>query len=158
MNKTWLIIKREYLSRVRKKTFILSTLLTPILFAGVITTVIIITIKNVRHEKVAVVDPNGIFKSELESNKAVSYDFRSDVDTSNFIDKGYSALLLAPHTGINQSSNFQVITEKSLSRVANERIDKDVSRAIENNMISQELKIDPKRIDSIKSRAEKVTI
>jgi ABC-2 type transport system permease protein len=33
MNKTWLIIKREYLSRVRKKTFILSTILTPLLFA-----------------------------------------------------------------------------------------------------------------------------
>src|SRR5205823_2839562 len=93
-----------------------------------------------------------------ENNKAVSYDFKTDVDTSNFIDKGYSALLLAPHTGINNTNNFQVITEKSLSRVANERIDKDVSRAIENNMISQELKIDPKKIDSIKNRAEEINI
>ena len=158
MNKTWLVVKREYLTRVRKKTFILSTLLTPLLFAGVITTVIIITIKNVRHEKVAVVDPDGIFKSNLESNKAVTYDFRTDIDTSNFIDKGYSALLLAPNAGINHSHNFQMITEKSLSRAANERIDKDVSRAIENNMISQELKIDPRRIDSIKNNAEKVIV
>ncbi|GAC1704337.1 MAG: ABC transporter permease [Flavisolibacter sp.] len=158
MNKTWLIVKREYFSRVRKKTFVISTLLTPLLFSGVIAAVILITIKSVKHEKVAVVDPQGIFKSNLESNKAVSYDFRNDIDTSNFIEQGYSAILMAPHININISDNFQVITEKSLSRSANDRIEKDVSRAIENNMISQELKIDPKKIDSIKSRAELIRI
>src|SRR2546423_217858 len=158
MNKTWLIIKREYLSRVRKKTFILSTILTPLLFAGVITIVTVISIKNVRHENVAVVDPGGLFKFNLVSNKAVSYDFRTDIDTSNFIEKGYSALLIAPRSGINQSTNVQVITEKSLSRVANEQIEKDISRALENNLISNELRIDPKSIDSIKNRAEEIKV
>ena len=158
MNKTWLIIKREYLSRVRKKTFILSTILTPLLFAGVITIVTVISIKNVRHENVAVVDPGGLFKFNLVSNKAVSYDFRTDIDTGNFIEKGYSALLIAPRSGINQSTNVQVITEKSLSRVANEQIEKDISRALENNLISNELRIDPKSIDSIKNRAEEIKV
>lgn len=32
MNKLWLIIKREYLTRVLKRTFILTTLLTPLAF------------------------------------------------------------------------------------------------------------------------------
>lgn len=36
MNKTWLIIQREYITRVRNKTFILSTILTPLFFAGLI--------------------------------------------------------------------------------------------------------------------------
>ena len=67
MNKTWLIIKREYLTRVRKKTFILSTLLTPLLFAGVITAIIYITVHNARNEKVAVVDPNNVFHKDLEN-------------------------------------------------------------------------------------------
>ena len=31
MNKIWIVIQREYLTRVRKKTFILSTFLTPLL-------------------------------------------------------------------------------------------------------------------------------
>src|SRR3982750_1418699 len=105
MNKTWLIIKREYLTRVRKKTFILSTILTPLLFAALIAAVVFITVNNVRNEKVAVVDPNGLFKSNLESGKLIHYDFTSDVDTGNFIKKGYSALLIAPHTGINQGDN-----------------------------------------------------
>lgn len=150
MNKIWLVIKREYLSRVRKKTFILTTILTPLLFAVVIGAVILITIKNVRNEKIAVVDPQGLLKSNLESSKTVTYQFTTDVDTGNFVSKGYSAILLAPYSGINQTNNFKLITEKSLSRFANESIEHSINQALENNMISQELKIDPKLIDSIK--------
>lgn len=36
MNKTTLIIKREYLTRVRKRTFIISTILFPLLYLGLI--------------------------------------------------------------------------------------------------------------------------
>ncbi len=158
MNKTWLVIKREYLSRVRKKTFILTTILTPLLFAAVIGTVILITIKNVRNEKIAVVDPSGLLKSNLESSKTVTYQFTTDVDTSNFVAKGFSAILFSPHSGVNETNNFKLITEKSLSRMANESIEKSIDRALENNMISQELKIDPRLIDSIKSNAESVSI
>jgi ABC-2 type transport system permease protein len=158
MNKTWLIIKREYLSRVRKKTFILSTILTPLLFAALIAAVVFITVSNVRNEKVAVVDPNGIFKSNLEGGKLIHYDFRNDIDTGNFVEKGYSAILIAPHASINQGDNLQLVTEKSLSRFASSQIDRDISRALESNMISQDLKIDPKRIDSIKTRAEKIKV
>lgn len=158
MNKTWIIIKREYGSRVRKKTFILSTLLTPILFAGVIAAITIITIKSIREEKIAVVDSDGLLKSNLEDSKSVKYDFTPGVDTGNFAEKGYSAILLAPKTGINQTENFKIITEKSLSRFADDRIRRDINRALENNMISQELKVDPKRIDSIKNRAETISI
>jgi len=46
MNKTWLIIKREYITRVRNRTFLLSTFLTPLLFAGLITAVTYISAKN----------------------------------------------------------------------------------------------------------------
>lgn len=34
MNKTWLILKREYLIRVKKKSFIVTTLLVPLFFAA----------------------------------------------------------------------------------------------------------------------------
>ena len=158
MNKILLIIKREYLSRVRKKTFILSTILTPVAFAGVIGAIIFITIKSVRNETVAVVDPSGYLKSNLENSKTVTYDFTEGVDTSNFVQRGYSAILIAPNTTSNPSPNFNLVTEKSLNRFSNDRIEQDLSRALENNMISQELKVDPRRIDSIKTRAEAITI
>ena len=158
MNKTVLIIKREYLSRVRKKTFILSTILTPLLFALVIGAVIFITVKNIRNEKIAVVDPNGILKSNLEGSKSVSYEFRNDVDTGNFSTKGYSAILYPPRTAMNGSANFKIVTQKSLSRFANDRIEKDIYQALENNIIADSLKIDPKKIDALKKRAELTSV
>ena len=158
MNKILLVIKREYLSRVRKKTFILTTILTPLLFAGFFAFIIYFTIKNVSNEKVAVVDPAGFLKANLENSKTVTYSFEPGVDTGNFISKGYSALLLAPHAPSNPTNNFKIVTEKSMNDIANNRIEKDISRSMENNMISQELKVDPKRIDSIKTRAEAISI
>ncbi|HUP14085.1 MAG TPA: ABC transporter permease, partial [Niastella sp.] len=56
------------------------------------------------------------------------------------------------------TENFKLITEKSMNRFANDQIEKDISTALENNLISQELKIDPKRIDSLKERADAVSI
>lgn len=158
MNKVGLIIKREYLSRVRKKTFILTTILTPLLFIGLIAAVVFITVNSVRNEKIAIVDTEGVLKSNLKGSESVSYEFRNDVDTSNFKRKGFTALLLAPRSGVNNTNNFKLVSEKSLSRMANSRIDKDISRALENNLISQELKIDPLLIDSIKTRANQVKV
>ncbi|MGV3529258.1 MAG: ABC transporter permease [Flavisolibacter sp.] len=158
MNKTALIIKREYLSRVRKKTFILTTILTPLLFAGVIAAVVLITVKNIRHEKVAVVDPSSVFKGGLENSDIITYDFRNDIDTGNFVQRGYSAILFPPGVGTNPSPRYQLVTSGSLSRFANDRIRKDINSTIENNLISDELKIDPRRIDSIKTRAQTTQI
>lgn len=158
MNKIWLIIQREYLSRVRKKTFILTTILMPLGFVAVLGIIIFITVKNSSHETVAVVDPAGYLKTSLENSDAITYDFSAQVDTGNFVQKGFSAILFAPHSGINQTSDFKIVTQKSLNRIANSQIEKDISQALENNMISQELKIDPKRIDSIKNKAEAVQL
>lgn len=97
-------------------------------------------------------------KSNLKNSKAVRYEFRNDVDTGNFRSKGFTAILFAPRSGINQTNNFKLVSEKSLNRQTNDRVDKDISRALESNMISQELKIDPLLIDSIKTRASEVKI
>jgi ABC-2 type transport system permease protein len=46
MNKTWLIIKREYVTRVRNRTFIISTFLTPMFFVALIGAIIFMTPKD----------------------------------------------------------------------------------------------------------------
>ena len=46
MNKIRLIVAREYTSRVRNRSFILSTFLTPLLFAGLIMAITYISVTN----------------------------------------------------------------------------------------------------------------
>ncbi|MEO8582878.1 MAG: ABC transporter permease [Flavitalea sp.] len=55
MNKTWLIVQREYLTRVRNRTFIISTFLTPLLFVGMITAVTFISASNKDDEETEVI-------------------------------------------------------------------------------------------------------
>ena len=64
MNKIPLIIKREYLTRVRKKTFILSTVLFPVLYLGLIFGTGYINAKSGRKLNVALVDSSGYFTKE----------------------------------------------------------------------------------------------
>jgi ABC-2 type transport system permease protein len=64
MQKIWLIIKREYLTRVRKKTFIISTLLFPILYLGLIFGMGYIAKESVQNLKVAVIDSSGYFTQQ----------------------------------------------------------------------------------------------
>ena len=72
--KLGIIIQREYLNKVKKKSFLLITFLAPILFAAVaiLPTVIMLGTKE-EAKKVGVVDRSGIVLPFLESNETVEY-------------------------------------------------------------------------------------
>jgi ABC-2 type transport system permease protein len=61
MNKILLIIKREYLTRVRKRTFIISTILFPLLYLGLIFGTSYIAATSGTDLHVAVIDSSGYF-------------------------------------------------------------------------------------------------
>ena len=64
MKKTWIIIEREYLTRVRKKTFVISTLLFPLLYVALIGGMGFIAEKSKETLTVAVIDSSGYFTKE----------------------------------------------------------------------------------------------
>lgn len=158
MSKIWLIIKREYLTRVKKRTFILSTILTPLLFAGIIATVILITIKNVSEEKIAVRDSSGYFKTKLKSTKTIKFDFNDSVNDANFDKQGYSGILYMPFTDKNQSDSFIIYTKKNLSIMAEGSIDDQITTAIENRMLDSMYKINTNILDTIRQQAKSAKI
>jgi ABC-2 type transport system permease protein len=125
MNKTWLIIKREYLTRVRNRTFILSTFLTPLFFAALIGIIVFITIKNTDKEKVAIIDNSGVFKNETDSVKSIKLVLNPVVDTNNYEKKGYTAILIAPHTEINNTDNWRLYSKKSFAVSAVSNIERN---------------------------------
>ncbi len=153
MNKTWLIIKREYLSRVRNKTFIISTFLTPLLFVGIIAAVVAITVKNSDKEVVAVIDNSGIFKEKTDSNKSVRFVIDASVDTSNFSKKGYSAILYSPNTGANQGTNWKIYSKKNFSIIASGEVEKKISENYENDLLKK-YGVDVNEVDSIRKASK----
>ena len=64
MNNIGIVTSREYLTRVKKKSFILMTLLTPLLIAsfyGIIIWVNIGQSGSVEQQNIVLVDPSGVF-------------------------------------------------------------------------------------------------
>lgn len=152
MNKTWLIIKREYLSRVRNKTFLISTFLTPLLFVGVIAAVVFITVQNSTEEVIAVVDESGIFTNEVDSNKSIRFVKDATADTSNFAAKGFSAILYSPNTRANQSPNWKIYSNKNFDIMSNEQVRRKISDLYENDLLKK-YGVDVKKVDSIRREA-----
>lgn len=153
MNKVWLIIKREYLTRVRNRAFILSTFLTPLFFAGLIGVIVFITIKNTDKEKVAIIDNTGVFKKPVDSIKAIKLDLNPAVDTNNFEKNGYTAILYAPHAGINNSAEWSLYSRKSFAVTAKSDIEDKVRRELENNMLMSQYQVNSNNIDSVRDAA-----
>jgi len=68
MNKISLIIKREYLSRVKKKSFIIMTLLGPILIAAMIIVPVILGMRSHTKHDIMVLDETGWFQGKFKNN------------------------------------------------------------------------------------------
>ena len=98
IRKTLIIIKREYLNKVKKKSFLLITFLSPIPFAALCTlpTIIMMATKE-EAKKVAVVDASGIVLPYLENSEAITYFDCSgqplDSLKNNIVSSGYDAVL-----------------------------------------------------------------
>jgi ABC-2 type transport system permease protein len=148
MNKIWLIIKREYTTRVRNRTFILSTILLPLFFIGFIFASAYFSIRSTEKQKVAVVDSNGIFKKSFQSDQAITYEFPSDVNANNFKEKGFSAFLIIPENYNSGGDSISLISTKQLGVDAEDRIRDQINDAIRDQAFIKN-NIDKSILDSI---------
>lgn len=148
MSKVWLIIKREYFTRVRNKTFILSTILLPLFFIGFIAASTYLSIKGDSKYTIAVNDENGIFKTSFKNDKSISYDFSSAINANNFKEKGYSALLYIPSKFDSPQDSITLLSDKPLGFATEERITDQINLAIKNRAFLEK-NIDKKILDSI---------
>lgn len=148
MNKIWLIIKREYSTRVRNRTFILSTILLPLFFIGFIFASAYFSISSAEKQKVAVVDSNGIFKNSFQSDQVITYEFPLDVNADNFKEKGYSAFLIIPENYNSGGDSISLISTKQLGMDAEDRVRDQINDAIRDQAFMKN-NIDKSILDSI---------
>jgi ABC-2 type transport system permease protein len=76
MNKIFLIIEREFLTRVKKKSFLITTLLTPLLFAALMVVPVLIQgVKDDGRKTIAVIDRSGLAEKALQNSNNVTFVF-----------------------------------------------------------------------------------
>src|SRR5690554_7107881 len=75
MKKIFLIIKREYLSRVKKKSFLIVTFLVPLLFLGMWGGVIALSIQDSASlSTIYVIDDSGLIINDLNNTESLSFE------------------------------------------------------------------------------------
>jgi ABC-2 type transport system permease protein len=75
MSAIGIIIGREFRERVMKKSFIISTILTPLLMVGIMVGTSFIMATNVGEAKrIAVVDRSGVIAESLTSTEVIAYE------------------------------------------------------------------------------------
>ena len=153
MHKIWLIIQREYTTRVKNKRFLMVTFLVPLLMVGLIVGSAYFSFKGTEERKIAVVDPNGFFKDKLKNSNQLKFEFPNDVDTSNYQSKGYSDILLMPIFDGDQKADYILRSKKSMGFSLQESISRKINAAIEDQML-EKAGIQQNVLDSIHQSAQ----
>ena len=137
------IISREYLTRVKKKSFLLTTFLVPIFFAAmcILPSVIMLMAKDTG-KKVAVIDQSGIVMPYFADTDAVDYeDYSSeplDSMKAGFADMGLDVLVvISPMDTVQKTVSAASYSVKPLSVELKEGIRSKVNDAVEDYRLAQ---------------------
>jgi ABC-2 type transport system permease protein len=152
------IIGREYLTRVKKKSFLLTTFLVPILFAAlcILPSVIMFMAKDTG-KTVAVVDQSGIVMPYLVDTDAVDYEDHSsepaDSMKAHFEDLGLDVLVVvSPLDTVSQTLSVASYSPKPLSMEIKDALRSKVNDAVEDYRLAQYEITDLKQImEDVKS-------
>lgn len=107
MSKLLLIIKREFIAKVRNKSFIVMTFLSPLLFVGIGGFVGYLSQMKAEQKTIAIHDETGKFANDFKSDEEYKYLNLSTVDVKTLKDsivkESYEGLLLIPKAKDNTS-------------------------------------------------------
>ena len=160
-HKISLIIRREYLTRVRKKSFIIMTFLGPLLMAALmIVPVFLATMSDIGTRKIAVLDDTNWFVGRFENGDNLRFSYViDDIDSlkKKVFEGEYDALLYIPATQLNIPSNAELFSNKQVSLNMSSYIRNTMRTEVENKKLLAS-GIDPELIKSAKTDINLVTI
>ena len=140
MKNILLVIQREYLVRVKKKSFIIMTFLTPFLFVGFYAAVIWIAIGSTDTKTVEVLDESGLFVNQFKDSESLVFryiDKSIDSAKANFKGSKANALVYIPENVLDNPKNVRIYAAKNVSLDLKNDIEKTIERQIENIKLTE---------------------
>ena len=131
MNNIILITKREFLTQVKKKSFVVLTLLAPILLLAFGAVIGLMFKANESFTKIEVVDNSGLFKNALKSNDKVNYNFIVETNPAKKVEslkksETTDGILILPQLNGSDYAGF----EKNTQLLLNTKIGFDTKKMI----------------------------
>ena len=140
--KIGIVISHEYSTRVRKKSFILTTLLTPLLMGLCIVVPVLITLwGGNEHQTVKVIDHSGEIMSYFESDKSIEFVEAQENETLDVIKEAFDSMGIYAAVEISDFDEKGNVTVDSYSKEPlnmelKSRINKTVNKAVEDHKLA----------------------
>ncbi len=158
MNKTWIIAQREFFTRVKKKTFLLTTILLPVFIFGFYALIIYFSVKATDGYKVAIVDNANIFGGTLPSqNSEIVFQFVKE-DTTSLNRKteakqidGY--LIIPSDYNILGNHSLEFRSNKTVGLMTRENIQRKINKVLEEKRFLLQ-NIPKDKLDSLRSETD----
>jgi ABC-2 type transport system permease protein len=160
MKKIKLIIIREYLVRVRKRSFIIMTFLGPILMAALMIVPIWLAQNADESASIGVVDESGIFLESFAQTENIQVSFLDESIAeakANFGNSGFDVLLYIPKTELNVPEKGILYSNKQPSIIIKSFVEDNMKRQVESLKLSTS-GIDENVLRSIKTSISLTTI
>ncbi|MBM3440713.1 MAG: ABC transporter permease, partial [Bacteroidetes bacterium] len=152
MYKIWIIIRREYLTRVRNKTFLLSTFLFPLFMILFVVGSAYLGAKSVQYNKVAVQDATGEYAPLFKSSSTLSFVLEDSITAENFKEKGVDGLLSIYSSDKVKVDSVRLYSDKQLGLATDESIQSQMQRIQEDKLL-MERGISRSMLDSIHAQS-----
>ena len=142
MNKISVIIKREYTTRVRKKSFIIMTLLAPVLMAALIVVPTLVMMNQDQDfKKIAVVEENSdLFKGVIPNTKNLEFVYLDNIKVDDlkktYEQAGYYGILWISPELVNTPNAIELISKQQPAIGVLDHIERSLEKEIEKQKLS----------------------
>lgn len=146
MNNIFLITKREFLTQVKKKSFIILTLLAPVLLIAFGAVIGLMFKANESHSIIEVVDKSGLFRDQLKSDDKLNYVIVSAADEKAKINnlkdnESLDGILILPelkdHDYTALENGTRLIVNSKMGFDTKQKIVSDITNVIRKERIKQ---------------------
>lgn len=146
MNNIFLITKREFLTQVKKKSFIILTLLAPLMIIAFGAVIGFMFKANQSHNVIEVVDNSGLFKGQLKSDEKINYVFIPSAEENAKVknlkgNESLDGILILPALSGNDlddiEKNTRLVVNTKIGFDTKQQIISDITNVIKKEKIKQ---------------------
>ena len=150
MGKIGLIIWREYITRVRKPSFLIMTFLGPLLIAGAVTLMVYFSLKESNEQLVLVVDKPQLLTDKLKDGKDIHFFYTQEEPSDSAFKAGPYTLMVDVNEEVLTTNTVQFFYKELPGIITQRYVQAEIEKVLEKEKLRVN-EVDPEVYASIKT-------
>ena len=150
MGKIGLIIWREYITRVRKPSFLIMTFLGPLLIAGAVTLMVYFSLKESSEQLVLVVDKPQLLTDKLKDGKDIHFFYTQEEPSDSAFKAGPYTLMVDVNEEVLTTNTVQFFYKELPGIITQRYVQAEIEKVLEKEKLRVNA-VDPEVYASIKT-------